>query len=355
MIQRSQNVKKTIPIIVLNWNGLSDTLECMKAVENQTYKEWEVFLIDNNSDNQEAAILTKEYEQNEQITVIANDANYGFTEGNNRQLKELLTNPNYTYIALLNNDAFPDPNWLEELYLAAEQQQSTMVTSKMINYFQPNKMDNAGHRMLNTAEIIPIGFEESIDEYKTPMVNMGACAGACLYSTAMLKDIGLFDNYFSTGYEDAELGVRANVLGYKTVYAPKAIVHHKISQSVSKIRDEEYVLKIQLNIFYTYFKLMPLGVVLLNIPFLVFKYIMVLILDVLFMRWKFLRIMSMAIYRSFFSERGRILKAREVFMKQHQPISSLMIIQKFEFFLWFDIKRFWKHFIKKQKTDFEKT
>lgn len=346
-------MNKTIPIIILNWNGLADTLQCIKAVENQTYKEWQVFLIDNNSDNQEAAVLVKEFGKHPQITTITNDKNYGFTEGNNRQLKNLLNNPDYEYIALLNNDAFPQPQWLEELHKAAKQNQSGMVASKMINYFKPDQMDNSGHRMLNTAEVIPIGFEDPIDEHETATENMGACAGACLYSTKMLKDIGVFDSYFATGYEDAEFGVRANVLGYKTVYAPKAVVHHKISQSVSKIRDEEYVLKIQLNIFYTYFKLMPIGILILNIPFLIFKYGMVLLLDIVFFRWQFLRIMTTAIYRSFYSERHHILTARKTFMENHQPISSFKIMKKFEFFLWFDIKRFWKHFIKKEKTDFE--
>lgn len=183
---------------------------------------------------------------------------------------------------------------------------------------------------------------------------MGACAGAALYSTHMLKDIGLFDPYFDTGYEDAELGVRANVLGYDSYLAPDAIVYHKISRSVAKIRDFDYVLKTQLNIFYSYFKLMPWPVILLNLPFIIFKYGAVILLNLIFGRFFFFNVMRKAISSSLTTERKTINKARQEFYRSHRPISSFRILSKMEFFLWFDIKRFYKHMIRGEKTQFEK-
>jgi len=170
----------------------------------------------------------------------------------------------------------------------------------------------------------------------------------------MLCDIGIFDEYFNTGYEDAELGMRANILGYKSIYAPSAIVYHKESQSVSKIMNYEYLLKIQLNIFYSYFKLMPAFSLWLNLPSLLFKYLSILIIDVIFIRPKFLKIMLHAMYRTLFTERKTILNARHNFQRKHRPISALKLQRKMEFFLWFDIKRFVKYVILRRKTEFER-
>lgn len=324
----------------------------MQAIAQQTHQDFCVYLVDNGSKGNDAIILTEKFGANPKVKLILNKENLGFTRGNNALLRELILQ-DFEYIALLNNDAFPEPTWLENLVKSAKINKAGMVGCKMVSYFHSKQLDNVGHKMLNTAEIIPIGFMEPESDYNELMDNFGPCAGACLYSVEMLRDIDVFDEYFETGYEDAEIGVRANVLGYRTVYEPTAVVYHKISQSVGKIRDYEYLLKIQLNIFYTYFKLMPLPVLLLNLPSLLFKYSVLLVIDVLFMRWKFLKIMCDAIYRSSFKEREVIAQARKKFHNKHQTISSWKVLRKMEFFLWFDIKRFWKHMILRKKTTFE--
>ncbi len=343
----------TIPIITLNWNGLSDTLECMEAVFQQSYQDFLVYLVDNGSKGDDAQILQEKFGTHPKVKLVLNDENLGFTKGNNVIMRQLIQE-DFEYIALLNNDAFPHKDWLKNLVESAEQHQAGMVATKMVSYFNPQQLDNVGHKMLNTAEIIPIGHMEPVEDHLEVQENMGACAGAVLYSVSMLRDIGVFDEYFETGYEDAEIGVRANVLGYKTIFEPTAIVQHKISQSVNKIRDYEYVKKIQLNIFYAYFKLMPLGVLLINFPSFLFKYGSVLIIDILFFRWSFLKIMLDSIYTTITSERPTILASRRKFMQKHKPISSFKILKKMDFFLWFDIKRFVKFVLLRQKTTFEK-
>lgn len=343
----------TVPIIILNWNGLSDTLECMEAIFKQTHQDFCVYLVDNGSKGDDAAILQGQFGTNPKVKLILNQENLGFTRGNNVILRQLIQE-DFKYVALLNNDAFAEPTWLENLIRSAEENQAGMVGCKMVSYFYPKQLDNVGHRMLNTAEIIPIGFMEPENEHNELQENMGPCAGACLYSVEMLRTIGVFDEYFETGYEDAEIGVRANVLGYKTVYEPSAVVLHKISQSVEKIRDYNYILKIQLNIFYTYFKLMPLSVLLINLPSFFFKYGLVLLIDIVFFRWKFLKILCDAIYRSTIKERSTIATARKAFHQKHKTISTWKLLKKMEFFLWFDIKRFWKFIVLRKKTTFEK-
>ncbi len=348
-------MKQPIPIIILNWNGIEDTLECMASLQRQNYSNFNVWLVDNGSDERNVQLLKENFTGQPGVNLVFNPENLGFTRGNNAILKAILSEgESPEYIALLNNDTAADPAWLENLVTCAKETGAGMVTSKMVNYFRHNCMDNAGHKMLNTAEIIPLGHGEPVANYERRFENMGSCAGATLYSVEMLRHIGIFDEYFETGYEDAELGARAIVLGYKSVFEPNAIVYHKVSRSVGKVLNYEYLLKIQLNIFYSYFKLMPLPILLINLPSLLFKYGSVLLIDVVFLRISFLKIMLDAIYRTLFLERKRILASRREFFKNHRPVSSWAILKKMEFFLWFDIKRFVKYVLLRQPTMFER-
>jgi hypothetical protein len=345
----------TVPVIVLNWNGMEDTLECMAALSAQTYQNMEIFLVDNGSGADNVNQLHQHFGHRKDIQLIFNSENQGFTKGNNQVLDAVIAPDSpYKYVALLNNDTWAAPEWLEKLVWCAEQTGSGMVSSKMINYYNRTVMDNAGHLMLNTAEIIPLGHGQPIEKFETRMENMGSCAGATLYSVAMLRDIGLFDEYFDTGYEDAELGLRAILTGYKSTFEPQAVVFHKVSRSVGKIMNFDYLVKIQLNIFYSYFKLMPLPALLLSLPFLIFKYGAVLLIDVLFLRIRFLRLMSRAIFLTMFREWSKIRSARKHFYSSHKTIAWHSILRRQKFFLWFDMMRFVKHVLFKKPVIFER-
>lgn len=327
----------------------------MESVLQQSYKNIQIILVDNGSSGDDFPIFQEKYGKDSRVQLVRNPENLGFTRGNNRILEEILSQPSPPpWVALLNNDTRVAPHWLESLLRCAREEQAHVVTSKMIQYYQRDRMDNAGHFMLNTAEIIPLGHGEPIENFNERFENFGSCAGATLYSTGMLREIGLFDEYFDTGYEDAELGARAIVLGYRSVFEPSAIVYHKISRSVTKVMNDSYLLRIQLNIFYSYFKLMPALVLWVNLPSLLFKYGSILIIDILFFRWKFLRIMSGAIYRSLFQERKTILLARRNFFRNHSPVSSFRILQRQTLFLWFDIRRFVKYILLRKPTQFER-
>ncbi len=348
-------MSKPIPILILNWNGIEDTLECLASLALQSYPNFVVYLLDNGSDERNIRLLRENFSGNPMVNLVFSATNLGFTKGNNALLREIIASKDdYKYVALLNNDTAVDEDWLRQLVRCAEETQAGMVASKMVNYYDRNLMDNAGHRMLNTAEIIPVGNLEPVEKHGKRLENMGSCAGATLYSVEMLRRIGVFDEYFETGYEDAEIGVRAVVLGYKSIFEPSAVVFHKISRSVKKVLNYEYLLKIQLNIFYTYFKLMPSPTLWINLPSLIFKYGSVLLIDVVFLRIRFLKIMTDAIYRTLFKERKRIMQARRAFFSEHRPVSSWAILKKQEFFLWFDIKRFFKYVILRKPTTFEK-
>lgn len=343
--QMQENKKNSLPIIILNWNGIDDTIECIGSVLNTANIAFHIWLIDNNSDNLEGDKLTTLYKDNPKITVLKFESNFGFAKAHIKIWDDVLSKSATKYIALLNNDTVVDPMWLINLVEFAKENRSDIVASKMINYYNRAIMDNAGHRMLTTGEIIPIGHNCLVDDYNQSFETIGACGGGLLYNTKMLKEIGFFDPYFSTGYEDAELGLRAVVSGFSSHYCPTAIVYHKMGKSIRKVFNKEYSMMIHKAILYSYFKCMPSLNIVLSIPSFLFKYISMILIDIIFWRPDFLHILIHSWISVVKNEGNWLLKRKKIKRRRYYFRHNMLIS-----FLPFDIERFWRIIVKKEKS-----
>ena len=359
LIKANQNIKNhhtfssSIPIIIINWNGLQDTLECIASVQKLFFPHFKIYLVDNHSSDESASILKACFESDASITLIFNQENLGFTRANNEVFKLILQEEELPpYIALLNNDTIVDPNWLTSLVKTAQQKEADIVSSKMIDYYERTKMDNAGHLMLNTGEILPIGHGADIEQYNNIFENMGACAGACLYSTSMLQEIGIFDEYFTTGYEDAELGARASIAGYKCIFEPAAIVYHKMGQSIKKVFNYQYAVDIQKKVLYTLLKLTPTSTLFFNLPFILLRYTVIILMQLVFWRPRYLEIIIQSIKGVLIDDYTKVKTARQS-NSAHRKLSFLAINKKQTFFLCNNLKRFYHYFIQKKQSAFD--
>lgn len=345
-------IKKQIPIVILNWNNIRDTKECIDSLlkENSQYF-FEIYLIDNNSEETERKQLIDTFCNHEHVSLILNNENLGFAKAHNRIFEELLKTKS-TFIFVLNNDTILPIVTQKLLSQFVFNEKEGMASFKMMSYWNRELMDNAGHKMLSSGEIIPIGHGDSINEYKISFENIGACAGATLYNSDMLRDIGVFDEYFETGYEDAELGLRAFVAGYKSIYHPELLVYHKMGQSIKKVFNYEYTLKIQTNIFYTYLKLVHWQVIAIHfIPF-VLRFLLIIIIDIIFWRPKFLKVQFHALFIVLFKDFKKVCQARKN-AKKWRRIPWWKLLMKQEFFIKRDIRSFYKFIIKGEKSYFE--
>ncbi len=338
-----------VPIIVLNWNGIEDTIECIDSVLKMGYPDFKVYLLDNGSDNNEGEKLSQKYADEPLVTVRLFGENLGFTHAHIRIVEELQAF-SIRYIALLNNDTIVDRNWLSSLLKVALAEHASVISSKLIYYYDRSKLDNVGHQMLTTGEVVPIGYARSSEDYETMQPNFGSCAGATLYSVEMIKQIGFFDPYFSTGYEDAEFGARAVVTGFKCVFAPEALVYHKVSRSVTKVYNDAYELMIRNAIWYTYLKLMPRGVLFISAPFVLIKIVLLTLLNLITGRSRENRLMYKSLRESFGSQWDRIKTSRDAFQKDHDLMSTLQIVRKQTFFLFFDLQRVWQIWFSRRTT-----
>lgn len=342
-----------IPIIIVNWNGIEDTKECVSSVLELKGTEYKIYLIDNGSNEEEVIALQSLYSDHPKISLHTNMNNIGFSKAHIKIYYEELEDQNFEYIALLNNDTSIESNWLTELVKIAKLENADLVSSKMISYFERDTIDNTGHIMLNTGEILPIGHGENIENHNSVIENFGPCAGACLYSKKMIDEIGFFDSYFTTGYEDAEYGLRAIIAGYKSVYAPKAIVYHKKGQSVKKVFNFEYSTMIQTSILYSFFKNVPTINILLALPHLLIKNVILFIVNILWWRKKFLMVQLKSWVTILNVIRTILIKRKEAKSKQKNRISTIEFIKRTKFFFFFDLKRFWRIFIKREASSID--
>src|SRR6056297_4312040 len=155
-----------IPVIVLNWNGADDTIECIDALLANDGVDFRVVLVDNGSSGDDFERLRTRFGSLERIELRRNPENLGFARGVNAVLKEVMASPDARpeFFALLNNDAIPEPGWLAALVSAADSTGAGAVASKMIRHDDPGKLDNAGHVFLNTGEILPRGAGQPPDD-----------------------------------------------------------------------------------------------------------------------------------------------------------------------------------------------
>lgn len=221
-------------IVVLNWNGIDDTLQCLDSLLDQTYSHFHVLVVDNGSLDNSKLLLDEYRSQHEkQIDIIYNPANFGFAGGVNTGIEWGL-NEDYEYITLFNNDAMADKNWLKNLIHAAKPDDIGISTGLLLH--QDGKtIDSSGDWMSNWGLAFPRNRGNKTE--KTPKAGLvfGASGGASLYKTALFKDIGLFDEDFFAYYEDADISFRAQLAGWKVAYTPDAIAYHKQGATSKKI------------------------------------------------------------------------------------------------------------------------
>jgi GT2 family glycosyltransferase len=342
----------TIPVIVLNWNGLDDTIECVDALLRMEHPDFRIILVDNGSEPDQSEALIHRYGGVAGVEVRRNDSNLGFTRGVNRELQGLVDAEGIEFVALLNNDAVPTEGWLSALEHCARARGAGLVASRMLRYENDKLLDNAGHQLLITGEILPRGSGKPAAGFSKPATIVGACAGAALISRTLLREVGLFDLYFQTGYEDAELGLRALMAGYPTVYCPEAIVRHKISRSVDRIRDRAFAIKLQQDITYTWFKLAPTGLLLMSFPLVALKLALILLLAFVSQRSRLFSVQWTA-FRESFLERSRLRRARHDARWLRRCTSwTLLRYQLGSVFAYIDYVR--RYVIRRQATVFER-
>ena len=220
-----------VSIVIPNWNGARYIEVCLGSLERQTYKDFELIFVDNNSEDSSIEIVKRQFPRAHVVTL---EENKGFATAANEGIKV----GRGDYIALLNNDTESDPHWLEELLKGMDRSKAIgMCASKIIQFDDRSKLDTAGDGYTTFGVSIKRGHGLKPDEYSKEEFVFGACAAAALYRKSMLDEIGYFDEGLFCIYEDVDLSFRAQLAGFQCLYVPTATVYHLLGGTAGRNND----------------------------------------------------------------------------------------------------------------------
>jgi GT2 family glycosyltransferase len=217
-------------VVIPNLNGKAFLGDCLRSLERQTFKDFEVIIIDNGSTDGSVRHVKTEFPW--LGSIIENQSNLGFAKACNQGIEA----SDGEFIALLNNDTEADPGWLSELVKVAEANPGAgMFASKTLFFDRRETIDTAGHL------IYPDGLnrgrgrlEPDRGQYddRTDIFFPSGCAA--LYRARMFDEIGLFDEHHFAYGDDIDVGIRGRLAGWKCVFVPGSVVFHRYSMTTGE-------------------------------------------------------------------------------------------------------------------------
>ena len=205
---------RNVSIVIPNYNGKHFLENCLKAVFAQTIENMEVIVVDNGSTDGSQEYL----DTYPGVRVLKMDKNYGFCGAVNAGIKEA----DSEYVILLNNDTEVEPDFAKELLTAIKADDRIFsCSSKMVQYHDRARMDDAGDYYCALGWAFGRGKGGPVENYDTPVNIFASCAGAAIYRKKMLESLGYFDENHFAYLEDIDIGYRARIHGYKNVYAQR--------------------------------------------------------------------------------------------------------------------------------------
>lgn len=218
-------------IIILNWNGRDDTLECLSSIAKIDYPNFLVIVVDNGSADDSVPKIRAAFPN---IEVIETGKNLGFAGGNNVGIKRALE-LDTDYVMLLNNDTVVDPGILDAFVAAAKQfPDAGAFSGKIYFHAEPNRISYAGAQWNPAAtrfEQIGEGMRDDGVTFSMACETAYACGCAFFIPAGRLREIGLLDEDFFLYFEETDWCYRAKEAGHSSIFVPEAKLWHKVSVS----------------------------------------------------------------------------------------------------------------------------
>ena len=244
-----------VSVIIVAWNSKTVLSTCLDRLSGQTICEFEVILVDNGSEDGNIDGLPEKYPSLD-LHVKKLTSNHGFAAANN--IAAYFARGKW--LALLNTDAFPEPDWLEKLLQATEKYpEYSFFSSRQVQANNPNLMDGAGDAYHVSGVTWKRYLGYPANQYGLEQIEVfSSCGAAAFYSRQAFLDVNGFDEDFFSYLEDVDLGFRLRLRGYRCLYVPEAMVYHVGSATLGTASDFS-LYHFHRNLIWSFVKNMPSG------------------------------------------------------------------------------------------------
>ncbi|MBN1137157.1 MAG: glycosyltransferase family 2 protein [Anaerolineae bacterium] len=210
-----------VTVIIVNTNELHHLVTCLPTVLAQTYPKYEVLVVDNASTDGSVEYIECTFPQ---VTMVRNAANLGYAGANNVGFRH----GRGTYLVVLNPDTRVEPDWLEELIRALENDPlAGLATSKILLMDDPQRINACGNDITYTGVTVCRGAGQHASAYDQPEIVPAVSGAGFAIKRSLLEQIGGFDEQFFIYYEETDLSLRAMLAGYHCLYVPTSVMVHK--------------------------------------------------------------------------------------------------------------------------------
>ena len=240
-----------IAVIVVNWNSGAFLKRCLQSLEAQRRQPDRVIVVDCASSDDSLRIAGRELGL---FQLIRSQENVGFARGNNIAAAAAM---DCDALALLNPDAFADPEWLRAMEAAAEAAPEVSAFASQMRFdARPEYLDGAGDSYHVAGRAWRNGHGSLAETWTGAIDVFAPCAAAALYRRNAFDDVGGFDESYFCYFEDVDLGFRLRLKGHRCIYVPAAIVNH-VSSGLTGYRSDFAVYHGERNMVWTFAKDMP--------------------------------------------------------------------------------------------------
>lgn len=254
-------------VVIPNYNGIRYLKNCLLSLQKCEGEDFEVIVVDNGSTDG-SDVLPDSLKLN--VRLIKLNENTGFAYAVNVGIREAKGE----YVILLNNDTEVESGFVRKLTEALKKNRKAFSASAMmVDMNNREVLDGAGDYYCALGWAFAYGKGKKTEECDKGRKIFSSCAGACIYDKAKLEITGLFDELHFAYLEDVDLGYRARIAGFDNIYEPAAVVYHAGS-GFSGSRYNEFKIKLSSrNSVYLILKNMPILQLIINLPFIVFGYL----------------------------------------------------------------------------------
>lgn len=223
------NIKKNlVSIIIINYNGKDYLKRCIESILENNYSNYEIIVVDNASTDGTAEMLKKDFNGIAGLRFVSLDKNYGPAKARNEGVKLAKGE----IISFLDNDTEVDPYWISNALKYFENDSKIgALQCKLLLLNDKNRIDYAGEYLGSLGFLVHVARygEEDNGQYDEAKELLAAKSAGMFIRKDVFDKIGGFDDDYFIFVEETDLGWRAWLAGYKTIFAYDSKVYHYYS------------------------------------------------------------------------------------------------------------------------------